>query len=204
MKIILQQIGKQYDYQWIFKNIDLEVASGQQLALEGRNGAGKSTLLKIISGYLTPSKGEVQYHAAEGIIGRDEVYKKISMAAPYIELFEDLSVKEIIQMQAKLRPFQNEMNADDIMEWCYLEKASEKLIRQLSSGMKQRLKLTLAILSTHDLLLLDEPGTNLDAQGLEWYHRSLDTFIGESTVIIASNVESDFHKTEARFKLENA
>jgi ABC-2 type transport system ATP-binding protein len=204
MKIILQQIGKQYDYQWVFKNIDLEVASGQQLALEGRNGAGKSTLLKIISGYLTPSKGEVQYFADDVNIRRDDVYKKISMAAPYIELFEDLSVKEIIQMQAKLRPFQDDMKAEDIMEWCYLDKADGKLVRQLSSGMKQRLKLTLAILSTHDLLLLDEPGTNLDAQGLEWYHRSLDKFVKSSTVIIASNVESDFHKTEARFRLENA
>lgn len=203
MRILLQNIGKQYDYQWIFKNIDLEVSSGQKLALEGRNGAGKSTLLKIISGYLTPSKGEVQYFEDHVHISRDEVYKKISMAAPYIELFEDLSVKEIIQMQSKLRPFQDGMKAEDIMEWCYLDKASGKLVRQLSSGMKQRLKLTLAILSKHDLLLLDEPGTNLDAQGLEWYHRSLDTFATSSTLIIASNVESDFHKTEARFKIEN-
>ncbi len=202
MKIILQKIGKQYDYQWIFKNIDLEVASGQQLALEGRNGAGKSTLLKIISGYLTPTKGEVQYFSNDVSVDRDDVYKKISLAAPYIELFEDLSVKEIIQMQSKLRPFQDDLKAEDIMEWCYLENASGKLIRQLSSGMKQRLKLTLAILSRHDLLLLDEPGTNLDAQGLEWYHNSLDKFVNSSTVIIASNVESDFHKTEARFRLE--
>src|SRR5690606_14664591 len=123
MKILLQNIGKQYDYQWVFKNIDLEVAPGQQLALEGRNGAGKSTLLKIISGYLTPSKGEVQYFAEDVNISRDDVYKKISMAAPYIELFEDLSVKEIIKMQAKLRPFQNDLRAQDIMEWCYLDKA---------------------------------------------------------------------------------
>ncbi len=192
MQITLQQVSKRYRYEWIFKNIDYQFDEGGRYAITGSNGSGKSTLMKILSGHLTPSKGSVEFKKKDGKIKPDEVYSQLSYAAPYIELIEELALKEAVDFHQRFKPFLEGLDAPEVIDLLAFPKAARKQVRHFSSGMKQRLKLALAFCSQSSLLLLDEPTTNLDKQGVDWYLGLADRFLERRTVVVASNVEVDF------------
>lgn len=192
MHIVLENIGKRYRFEWIFRHLDFSFKSGGRYAILGPNGSGKSTLMKVLSGHLSPSRGQIQFLDGEEKIDPDELYRSVSYAAPYIELIEEFSLREAIRFHQSFKPFLQNLQVDDLIEILGFEKSVDKEIRFFSSGMKQRLKLVLAICSDSELLLLDEPTTNLDVQGAEWYRSLVDRFLGDRTVIVASNVEADY------------
>lgn len=192
MRIELHQVGKRYQNEWIVKNISLELKEKGRYAVTGPNGSGKSTLLKMISGHLSPSKGKVSHFIKDEKLDINEVYRQVSYAAPYIDLIEDLTLTEAIQFHQKFKPFLNKLKVKDIIELLGFKKSRNKAIKYFSSGMKQRLKLALAICSDSSLLLLDEPTTNLDRQGVEWYLELIEAYRLERLIIVASNVEEDY------------
>ena len=192
MQVQLSNISKRYMSDWIFRDISLDLAPNTAYAILGPNGSGKSTLMKILSGHLTPTKGHIRFSATDIAIDIDQVYRNISYAAPYIELIEELSLVETIHFHQKFIPFYPAVNADTIVNLLGFDKAKHKLVRHFSSGMKQRLKLALALCSDTTLLLLDEPTTNLDKQGEAWYRDLLNTYGKNRTVVIATNVEEDY------------
>lgn len=192
MQITLQQVGKRYHYDWVFKGIDHQFRQGERYALTGPNGSGKSTLMKILSGHLTPSTGTVAFHQAEKKMAVEDVYKNIAYAAPYIELIEEFTLSEILRFHAQFKPFLKNVTLGAVADLLAFPKSKNKQVRHFSSGMKQRLKLALALCSDAPLLLLDEPTTNLDRQGTEWYLRLVADFLGNRTIIVASNVEEDY------------
>ena len=104
MTIQLQNIGKRYRLEWIFRGIHNGFQAGERWAILGPNGSGKSTLLKVLSGHLTPSKGEVSFEDHGVVIKEEAVYKKISYAAPYIELIEEFTLEEMLRFHSKLKP----------------------------------------------------------------------------------------------------
>lgn len=201
MDIILENIGKRYRFEWIFRHIDYTFKSGGRYAILGPNGSGKSTLMKVLSGHLTPSKGKIQFQQSGQKTDPDQLYRSISYAAPYIELIEEFGLREAIVFHQKFKPFIQNLQVDDLIEILGFEKSIDKEIRFFSSGMKQRLKLVLAICSEANLLLLDEPTTNLDVQGADWYRDLIDRFLGDRTVIVASNVEGDYGFCEERLSV---
>ena len=192
MQVQLSNISKRYMSDWIFRDISLDLAPNTAYAILGPNGSGKSTLMKILSGHLTPTKGNIRFAAADIAIDIDHVYRNVSYAAPYIESIEELSLIETISFHQKFIPFYPAVNADTIINLLGFDKAKHKLVRHFSSGMKQRLKLALALCSDTTLLLLDEPTTNLDKQGEAWYRDLMNTYGKNRTVIIATNVEEDY------------
>lgn len=192
MQIQLIEAGKRFNFDWIFKNVEYTFAPQQCYAILGPNGSGKSTLMKVIAGHLTPSKGKVIFTKNEKNIDIDNVYKHISYAAPYIELIEEFTLTEAIEFHAQFKPFFSDFSTKKIIEELGFQKSKDKQVRYFSSGMKQRLKLALAILSNTSVLLLDEPTTNLDAQGANWYRELLSSFTKNRTVIVATNVEEDY------------
>lgn len=193
MNISLQQVGKRYRFEWIFKNIDYHIQSGECHAILGMNGSGKSTLMKILSGHLTPSKGQVSFEQNGEVIHNNKIYSHISYAAPYIELIEELTLKEAIKFHQKFKPFIQDVTNNDILEIIALPKsANHKEIRFFSSGMKQRVKLALAMLGSSTLILLDEPTTNLDTQGMDWYLQLVKEHLNGRTIVVASNEERDY------------
>jgi ABC-type multidrug transport system ATPase subunit len=193
MKIELGEIGKRFRYEWIFKNVDYIFETQQHYALLGANGSGKSTLMKIISGHLTPSKGKIIFSDDnDKVIDADNIYRFISYAAPYIELIEEFTLKETILFHQQFKKFQQGIDYQSLINILGFEKALHKEIRFFSSGMKQRLKLALAICAESPILLLDEPTTNLDSQGAMWYRDLLSRFGENRLSIIATNVEDDF------------
>jgi ABC-type multidrug transport system ATPase subunit len=189
--IHLENTGKRFRLDWIFKGVSFTFRSGTRYAILGPNGSGKSTLLKVLSGHLTPSKGKVSFKKGEKTVDPDLVYQMVGYAGPYIELIEEFTLEEAFDFHAALRPLLPGINKDLFFEILALPKARHKEIRNFSSGMKQRLKLALAICSDTPILLLDEPATNLDVQGVEWYKNLVSGYAGNRLVIIASNDPHD-------------
>jgi len=203
MEIILKDIGKRYLYEWIFKKIDIHFQPQYRYAILGSNGSGKSTFLKILSGHLSPTKGTIQHQQNQQAIDNDDLYKQISFAAPYIDLIEEFTLEEAIRFHQRFKNFRNNLTAENFLELIELKEAAKKEIRFFSSGMKQRLKLGLAICSDTSLLLLDEPTSNLDEKSIAWYNSFLNQFAEDRLVIIASNVKRDIANCSKQLDITN-
>ncbi len=198
MKVELNQVGKRFRRDWVLRGVNLLIEPGSRIAITGPNGSGKSTLLKMICGHLTPSKGKVDFSVDGRKIELDRVYTQLAYAAPYIELIEEFNLQEAIDFHRKFKPFQQELSTKDIINLLGFERSRTNEVRNFSSGMKQRLKLVLAICSQAPLLLLDEPTTNLDAQGTAWYADLISQFGGQRSIVVASNVEADYAFCEGK------
>lgn len=192
MTIRLDNVGKRYRLEWIFRGLSVALEAGERWAILGPNGSGKSTLLKVLSGHLTPSKGNVHFENQGATVPEDAVYKQISYAAPYIELIEEFTLHEAVRFHQRFRPLLPGLDADALTEVLGLQKSRNLPVSSFSSGMKQRLKIALACCTTSDYILLDEPTTNLDTQGMDWYQRILAQYVGDRLLVIASNVADDY------------
>lgn len=190
MHIVLQNIGKRFNNDWVFKNLNYEFQTGNNYAVLGSNGSGKSTLLQVIAANSLPSEGKVFYNKGSAIAG-ENIFRYISLCAPYLELIEEFTFPELIRFQSGLKKFQNSITEKDIIRTAFLEDAEGKQIKFYSSGMKQRAKLALAVLSAAPVLLLDEPLTNLDSKGVEWYKNLVKEFCTNKLIIVCSNNQKD-------------
>lgn len=193
MKIVLENIGRRFNQEWIFRSIDFEFEQGKSYAILGPNGSGKSTLLQVLSGSLSPSEGKITYRDKDLVLDPDTVFQQLALAAPYLELIEDFTLEEMIHFHFKFKAFLPGINSQKITEILDLKKAQHKTIRYFSSGMKQRLKLALAVFSDTPILLLDEPTANLDHQGQEWYQELISKYTANRLLIICSNQEQEYH-----------
>ncbi len=201
--IQLEKIGKRFRYEWIFRDISTNFEQGRRYAILGPNGVGKSTLMKILSGHLTPSAGKISVQLDDKILDADAIYRHVSFAAPYIELIEEFTLTEAIDFHIKFHPLSKNLKINDLIEILGFQKSKDKEIRYFSSGMRQRLKLALAICSDSPILLLDEPTTNLDVQGVAWYRSLMQQYTEGSPrlVIIASNAEHDYDFCDATMNI---
>ncbi|MFY0606614.1 MAG: ABC transporter ATP-binding protein [Cyclobacteriaceae bacterium] len=180
MQIELQNAGKKYHKNWIFRNLNVQIDDGQIVALTGHNGSGKSTLLNTIGGFVTPTEGQILRDNS-----KEYDQTRFNIATPYLNIPEEFTLLEQLTFHAKFKkPL---MSIEDMPSLCDLDKSKNKLIQEYSSGMKQRVKLILAFCFDGDLLLLDEPTVNLDETGSQWYLELLRTMRNERTTIIASN-----------------
>ena len=186
MHVKLADIGKKYGKNWILRNVNLEFQACHRYAILGNNGSGKSTLLKIISSQTEANTGTITY----GDLEADEVHQKISYCAPYIDLIEELSFRELLTFVSKFKPFLAEYPIERILDMFKFDE--HKWIKDYSSGMKQRVKLALCLYADVELSLLDEPTSNLDEKGLLWYLEALETLKTDRTFIIASNIEREY------------
>lgn len=194
MNINLNNIGKQYNGEWIFKSVSLSFSNNHSYLIAGGNGSGKSSLLKLISGYSVASQGEIQWSDNDDNISAEEIHQHVSICAPSIELFDKHTVIEAVNFHFNFKvPIIDSMSSDEVIKLCYLEDSVSKEINQLSSGMKQRLKLALTFLSKGSLLLLDEPCSNLDDKAIKWYQDNLEKYRKNRLVIICSNNKEEEH-----------
>lgn len=187
MQVQLINTGKKFNSKWVFKNLNHTIETGSLNAIVGKNGSGKSTLIMTIAGYISPTLGKLQWIIKHGAIDKYKLYKHITIAAPYLELIEEFTFEEMLRFQKKFKPFYKQYDVDDVIRLSLLGANRDKPISQFSSGMKQRLKLLLGMLGQSELLLLDEPCSNLDADGIQWYQELLDRFCKNRTVVVASN-----------------
>lgn len=186
MTIRLENISKRFGFEWIFKHVNFQFESNNRYAIVGPNGSGKSTLLKIISGGLVQTSGTMHYSIMHKRL-TDEVdaAKQIAFAAPYISLIEEFTLEEMYDFHASFKKMA--ANKNSFFQISGLEPHRKKYIKNFSSGMKQRLKLSLAFLTVSEVLLLDEPTSNFDSQAIEWYRSMVENYSNNRLLIIGSN-----------------
>ena len=188
MKISLEHISKRFQRYWIFKDINYTFASPGAYALLGPNGSGKSTLLRILAGMQSPSLGKIKFQNPDGgEIAVNEIYSRISFCAPGMEIVEELTLREFLEFHFSFKKTLPGLSIDKIIDLCGLKDAATKPIGDYSSGMKQRVKLAQAIFADTPILLLDEPCTNLDQNGVEQYRDWIETYGKNRMILVASN-----------------
>lgn len=192
MIIILDQISKKYNKDWIFKKVCLEFKKGRSYAITGPNGSGKSTLLQIIAGNILPTKGCVSYRENQTNHEPDKFFEHISLAAPYLELPEEFALKEFLKFHFSFKKLSPQVKPHELPDLFNLKEAEDKYIKNFSTGMKQRLKLGIALVADTPAILLDEPATNLDRAGLEWYRNEIKARKAQKILVISSNREEEY------------
>lgn len=204
MKITLDQTGKRFNYDWIFRRVSATFEQGGRYAILGPNGSGKSTLLQVISGHLHQNEGTVTYHSApEELLSPDQFFRQCAIAAPYLELVEEFTLAESLQFHLQFKSFIPSVKPADAVAIVGLEKSMHKQVRNFSSGMKQRLKLALTIFSDVPVLLLDEPCTNLDAAGIRLYQQLITDYSGDRLIIVSSNDEQEYFMCPNRINIQD-
>lgn len=192
ISIHTKNLGKRFGREWIFRGLNLDLKRSDKLVITGSNGSGKSTLLQILSGYVLPTEGVVTWKdTIDNEISKENIFKHVSIASPALELIEEFKPLELIKHQRCFKSFQGNLSDLDLIEISLLNPHKNKVIKNFSSGMKQRLKLTLAVLADAPLLLLDEPIINLDHNGIAWYKELIKTRALHKTIIVCSNKQKD-------------
>ena len=191
MEVQLKSVGKKFRKSWIFRDLNHTLKHGSHTAILGSNGSGKSTLIQIISGVVLPSSGTVSYNMSAKEIAGEDVYAHVTFASPYTQLYEQLTLSEMLEIHRGFKLIYNDLSNDELMAMMYLQDQKDQSIENFSSGMKQRLKLALAMCSVSDLLLLDEPISNLDEKGINWYKDSIEKFKSDRTIVVCSNEQKN-------------
>lgn len=202
VKIQLNEASKRFQYEWIFKNLTLNLHSGDSLAVTGSNGSGKSTLLKCIAGSIPLSSGEITWLNDQTEISSSDWYQHLSISAPYLELPEEFTLGELLTFHFQFKTPLPGISITDMIKTMYLEQHVNKPVSQFSSGMKQRVKLSLALFSDCPVVFLDEPTSNLDSRGIEWYLEMIENFGSNRILIICSNEPREFEFCTKKIKLE--
>ncbi len=193
MRIEATGLRKRFGFRWIVYDFDHVFEAGSRTAIAGANGSGKTTLVKLLSGQLVPSAGELSFRENERAIPEDALYKRVNLSGPYVELIDELSGVELVNLHGKLRPFASDLNPDEL--WARVgwgRRIRNQRIGSYSSGMMQRLRLLLALATASGIVFLDEPTSNLDTEGVAWYQRLVRDWIGSRTLVVASNEERDY------------
>jgi ABC-type multidrug transport system ATPase subunit len=191
MEITLDKVGKRFNFNWLFRNFSYGFEPASRTAILGANGSGKSTLLQMIAGYAAVSEGSITWKAGGVIVAPESVYANVSLASPYLELIEDFTLREHLDFHFKLKRSLNGLSSNEILGLSGLNDKADTRIAYFSSGMKQRVRLLLAIASDSSLLLLDEPLSNLDQKAIRWYHDLVIQFASKRTIVVCSNSIAD-------------
>ena len=203
MKIKLTNLGKRFNRDWIFRKLNFDFEINRHYAITGPNGSGKSTLLQVIAGSTLHNEGKVEYIDLEKNLDPDKIFKKISYAAPYLDLIEEMTLLEFFSFHHNMKGWIPPLTTKDIIVLLKLEKSAHKQIRYFSSGMKQRVKLAQAIFSNVPAVLLDEPLTNLDKDGYSLYQFLIKDYCNNRLVIVSSNDENEYVFCEERINMED-
>jgi len=201
--IQIDSISKKFEVAPLFHNLNFSLKTGQSLAVSGFNGSGKSTFLQIMALLQNPTQGKIIYQKEREVIPLEQIYKKIGFLSPLLNPYEELNSLENIDFI--LRPFYNkgdkETKIDEFLDRFGLFGYKKTLVKNLSSGTRQKLKIILATINNPPYLFLDEPGTNLDKKGKEDIFSYLDLIKKERIIVIASNdpEEINFCEEELTF-----
>lgn len=181
--IQLLNAGKRFQLDWIFKGLNYEFKQQERYAIVGKNGSGKSTLINILSGYSSLTTGDCIWLNHN----KSNIYKNIAICAPYLNVFEQLTAYEFLTFHFQLKNKIKNIEIEQILYDVELDNTRNKKISQFSNGMKQRIKLAQAFFTNSQILLLDEPCTNLDKQGIFLYENLIQNYTNQRLLIIASN-----------------
>jgi len=179
-------LSRKFDRRPIFKNVNFELRPGSATAITGRNGSGKSTLIKIIANLLIQSSGTIDLYDGSTKIKKEAVYRYMGFVSPYLNLYDEFSGYENLKIISDIRG-SGHGNIDNVLKRVGLFNRRDDLLKIYSSGMKQRLKIAFAILHDPQILLLDEPTSNLDLEGISVVDDISNEYKKDRILIIATN-----------------
>ncbi|HCD53311.1 MAG TPA: heme ABC exporter ATP-binding protein CcmA [Balneolaceae bacterium] len=204
--IVLQaeQLAKTYNKRVIFEDLSFSHSNGI-LGIAGYNGSGKSTLLKCLAGLARPSNGTITWKEHDNELQKDEIRPRIGYAAPYINLYAELTALENLEFIADLNTGNTlHPELDELLEFVQMSEFKQQLFKQLSTGQQQRIKLAAALLRNPDILFLDEPGSNLDDKGHELVKSiAFQQKEEDKLVIIASNDPAEIDLCDQAIRLNS-
>jgi len=183
-------LSKKYLKFTVFKNIKFTIKTGDSIAITGPNGSGKSTLLKLIAGIEKPTSGVIEYFYNDQAVNQEQLIRYLGFISPTISPYNELTGLENIQFVIGSRDINN-INTEELLKRFELYKHKNKRLKYYSSGMKQRLKLLISILHDPPILMLDEPGSNLDQNGKDIIYSYLNSERNKKIIIIATNEEEE-------------
>lgn len=187
MELELNDIGKKFERHFVFRHLSDSFSSGDRTAVLGGNGSGKSTLLKILSGSLTTTEGTLLITRDSRPVKTDDYMRQVAFSGPYTELIDEFNLEEIVAFTSKFRKWRNGMTNQEVIEKTRLQKVSKRPLANFSSGMRQRVRLALAILADTPVLLLDEPTSNLDEKAIAWFQALLKDNLDDRILFVGSN-----------------
>ena len=185
-------LAKHYHGRVVFESVCCEVETGRSLVVTGPNGSGKSTFLKVLCGLVNPSAGTVVWHMHGQRLVPKDMMRLVGYVSPEMGLYGRLTAAEHVSFFASLRG----IRVDD----CWVNKALSRVqlaeyehypVGEFSSGMKQRMKLACALVHEPQVLILDEPSSNLDSRGLGLVDELITTHPSSGLVIVATNEQRE-------------
>ena len=185
-------LTKSFGRRLIFKDINFTWERSGIFGISGPNGSGKSTLVKIIAGLLSPTKGKIIHKNSDKEIIPEKLHDHIGFVSPYLVLYEEFSAWENLEIFAHIRGIElDKERVKKLLEEFLIYNRRDDLVKTYSSGMKQRLKFVFALMHLPEVLIFDEPTSNLDEEGKKVVYDIIRNAGKERIVIIASNEKND-------------
>ena len=187
MSIEVQSVSKSYGNQLALNKISFSANKGEVIGFLGPNGAGKSTMMKIITGFISPTKGTVLVSGINILKSPEEAKAKIGYLPEQNPLYQEMYVKEYLQFQASIFKVSKETITSVIKDVGLIPEMHKK-ISQLSKGYQQRVGLAAALIHNPDVLILDEPTTGLDPNQLQEIRTLLKKLGKEKTILFSTHI----------------
>lgn len=189
--LTVKGLAKNFGLKKIFSDLNFTASGGTITGISGPNGSGKSTLLKCLTYLLPLSSGEICWKRDDMVIEKSMLRKYLGYAAPYISHYPELTVKENLDLLQKLRK-NNPIDINSNSSSVDISSLVHQPYGELSSGQQQRVKLTSAIQHQPDILILDEPTTNLDSDGIYAVKTLISEFKSkQALILLASNRKNE-------------
>lgn len=200
-KITLDRLGKRFGKQWIIRGLIQKLEPGKTYSVVGSNGSGKSTLMRLLAGWSKADEGQVLWSKDGSSIPKELWPKHLAWTGPYVLFPEELELDSFLDVHLKLSSLIESMDRQGLLKEIELEKHQNKAIKEFSTGMRQRLSLALAIHSQRQVLLLDEPTSNLDARWQQWLWDALKKVAANRILVVAGNQRDEIEFGEVRISL---
>jgi heme exporter protein A len=192
-KVIGDQISHKFNKRTIFSNISFAVESGRSLVLIGPNGSGKTTLVKIICRLLQPISGKLLIYHDSQVTDPVKLYSTVGLVGPYLQLYNNLTALENYTFFSRIRGLSVDINFfRELMNQFGLKGREMDELRTYSSGMLQRAKYVMALIHRPEILILDEPTSNLDEEGVHIVYELIQKQREDKILILATNEPEEF------------
>lgn len=187
-KIEVKGLSKAYGFRKLFSNLSFEIPDRSVFAVLGHNGSGKTTMLRIICGLIPATAGQVNIIRNGKVLSRGERRAVLGLVSPELELYGELTALENLEFFSRVRglPYDRK-KCGELLASLGLKGRGHDLVGTFSSGMKQRMKYACALLHDPDILVLDEPTTNLDEEGLSLVDGIIRRQRQKGIVVMATN-----------------
>jgi len=190
--IEVQSLTRRYGSRLAVDGISFRVDPGETVGFLGPNGAGKTTTLRMLTGYLTPTSGEIRIAGIDAVRSSLEARARLGYMPEGVPLYRDMRVQEYLRHRSALKKIDDVGAAvDRALELAGVADARRRIIGQLSKGYRQRVGLAEALLADPPILILDEPTSGLDPNQVRQFRDLVRSFSSDKTVLLSTHILSE-------------